>query len=154
MHEYTSTVRIWELSCPGLREEIGRARRWTHDILSDSPCADDAALIVTELGTNALLHSASGNGTGVVRIHLRRTVDSVAVSVRDSGGRQSIPHTEEPDEDEIHGRGLGLVAALADHLEVRGDSTHGYTVTAELRQETPAEHPHPDEHFPAQTHAP
>lgn len=150
MHEYTSTVRIWELSCPGLREEIGRARRWTRDILSDSPCADDAALIVTELGTNALLHSASGNGTGIVRIHLRRTADSVALSVQDSGGRQSTPHTEEPDEDAIHGRGLGLVAALADRVEVRGDSRHGYTVTAELNCKTPEEHEHPDDSVPAQ----
>lgn len=46
---------------PGHMEQVGHARRWTRNILADSPYADAAALIVTELSTNALLHSSSGN---------------------------------------------------------------------------------------------
>lgn len=57
MHECMSKVRIWELSCPGFREEVSRARQCARGTLADSPHADDAALIVTELSINALLHS-------------------------------------------------------------------------------------------------
>src|SRR5436190_11383613 len=109
MHEYTSTVRIWELTCPGLLEEVGRARRWTRDILNDSPHADDAALIVSELGANALLHSSSGSGFGALHVTLICSPQTVTVTVTDSGGRGTTPHAERPGEDETHGRGLCLV---------------------------------------------
>ncbi|MFC4495807.1 ATP-binding protein [Streptomyces ovatisporus] len=133
MHEYTSTVRIWELSCPGYLEEIGRARRWTRDVLSDSDHADDAALIVTELGTNALLHSASGNQGDGFNLTISRTPQAVSVSVTDSGGTRTTPHVEHPDENDTHGRGLALVASLARRLHVYGDDENGHTVTAELK---------------------
>ena len=42
MHEYTSTARVWGLTCPGFPEEVSRARRWTRDILRGSPLAEDA----------------------------------------------------------------------------------------------------------------
>lgn len=139
MHEYTSTVRIWELTCPGLFEEVGRARRWTREILADSPHADDAALIVSELGTNAVLHTASGNPGEAFNLTIARTPEAVTISVTDSGGTRSTPHIARPDEDSAHGRGLALVAVLADHIAVRGDDTHGHMVTAELRTHDSAE---------------
>ncbi|WP_078941475.1 hypothetical protein [Streptomyces cellulosae] len=52
MHEYTSTARVWGLTCPGFPEEVSRARRWTRDILRGSPLAEDAELIVSELSAN------------------------------------------------------------------------------------------------------
>ncbi|CAL2066726.1 protein of unknown function [Streptomyces murinus] len=57
-------VQVWGLSCPGFPEEVSRARRWTRDILRGSPLADDAALIVSELSTNAIRHTASGLACG------------------------------------------------------------------------------------------
>lgn len=71
MHEYMSmgSVRVWGLTCPGFPEEVGRARRWTRDILSGHACVDDAALIVSELGTNALLYTASAK-IGVFHVAL------------------------------------------------------------------------------------
>ncbi|MEV6183724.1 ATP-binding protein, partial [Streptomyces sp. NPDC052015] len=64
MHEYTSTARVWGLSCPGFPEEVSRARRWTRDVLRGSPFAEDAELIVSELSANAILHTASGLESG------------------------------------------------------------------------------------------
>ena len=65
MDEYTSRTRVWGFTCPGSPEEVGRARRWTRDILRESSCADAAELIVSELGSNAVLHTASGDLTAL-----------------------------------------------------------------------------------------
>lgn len=137
MHEYTSKVRIWDLSCPGLREEVSRARQWVRGILADSPHVDDAALIVTELGTNALLHSSSGNGAGIFRILLVRSPGTVDLSVTDTGRTRTMPHLAQPDSDEPGGRGLGLVHALAQRVHISGDDWHGHTVTVELTPSKP-----------------
>ncbi|MEC3995884.1 ATP-binding protein [Actinacidiphila sp. DG2A-62] len=55
----------------------------------------------------------------------------VSISVTDSGGTKTAPIVEHPGADDIHGRGLAMVAALAHHVETRGDR-HGRTVTAHL----------------------
>jgi anti-sigma regulatory factor (Ser/Thr protein kinase) len=136
MHEYGSKVRIWELTCPDHLEEVGRARRWTRDVLSDSGHADDAALIVTELGTNALLHSTSGNQGEAFSLTISRTPETVLISVTDAGGTRTTPHVEHPDENDTHGRGLALVSTLAQRLHINGDDKHGHTVTAELTTST------------------
>ncbi|WP_127356057.1 ATP-binding protein [Actinacidiphila soli] len=130
MDEYTSKLRVWGLTCPGFPEEVSRARRWTRDILSHSPHADDVALIVSELGANALVHTASGDGTGTFHITLALSDLVIAISVTDSGSG-TAPTIEHPGTDATHGRGLGMVAALADNVEIHGDH-HGHTITAEL----------------------
>ncbi|MFF8284302.1 ATP-binding protein [Streptomyces albus] len=133
MHECMSK-RIWELTCPGLPEEIGRVRRWIRDVLHDSSHSDDAALIVSELGSNALLHSASGGPNGSFHVSLHRSPGTVVLAVTDTGGGATKPHVETPDENDIHGRGLGLVAALADRVRVSGDD-YGRTVTVEINDQ-------------------
>ena len=42
--------------------QVGRARRALAEALGGCPLADDAALIASELATNSVLYSASGNG--------------------------------------------------------------------------------------------
>lgn len=119
---------------PGGPEEVGRARRWTRDVLRDSPCADDAALIVTELTANAVLHTSSGGGGQAVRtffVSLAVSPAAVSISVTDTGGTKSAPTVEHPGAEETHGRGLAMVTALAHHVETCGDQ-HGHTVTAHL----------------------
>jgi two-component sensor histidine kinase len=131
MDEYMSRRQVWSLVCPGLPEEVGRVRRWTRDILGDSACADDAALIATELGSNALLHTASGGNSGVLSVMFSVDDLFVSISVLDSGGTKTEPQTEHPSDDDTHGRGLQLVTALALNVEVHGDNK-GHTVTAHL----------------------
>jgi anti-sigma regulatory factor (Ser/Thr protein kinase) len=131
MDEYTSRVRIWGLTCPGSLEEVGRARRWARELLADSPHADDAALIVTELGANALLHTVSGDPAGSFHVSLALSEHVVCVSVTDAGGAKTRPVVGHPGEDETHGRGLGMVAALAQRVETHGGDD-GRTVSAYL----------------------
>ncbi|MFF1679073.1 ATP-binding protein [Streptomyces sp. NPDC058256] len=141
MHEYTSTPRVWGLTCPGFPEEVSRARRWTRDILCGSPLAEDAELIVSELSANAILHTASGQEAGSFHLALAVSSQVVALSVTDDGGAGTAPKVEHLDQEAEHGRGLGMVSVIA-HRVVVHDSNGGHTVTAELFTDThPGGHP-------------
>ncbi|MFK8911653.1 ATP-binding protein [Streptomyces sp. YS-3] len=118
---------VWGLICPGSLKEVARARRWTRDVLRGHPCVDDAELVVSELGTNALTHTAGD----ALRVMLTVTEGRVAVAVTDSGGRPEGPRVTEATEEAIHGRGLSIVMVLASRLAVTGGEA-GRTVTAEL----------------------
>ncbi|MFD5029378.1 ATP-binding protein [Streptomyces sp. NPDC058405] len=127
MHEYTSTTRVWELLCPGLPEEVGRARHWTRDVLGEHPRADDAALIVTELVTNAITHAASPD----FRLTLRRVGSALTLTVTDRGRGVGHPRTAHPGDDDAHGRGLVIVHLLADPVRIACHPL-GHTVTVHL----------------------
>ncbi|NJP99354.1 ATP-binding protein [Streptomyces zingiberis] len=131
MHEYTSSPRVWGLTCPGFPEEVSRARRWTRDILRGNPCADDAELIVSELSSNAVLHTASGHPCGSFHLALALSPQVLALSVTDAGSTTSTPKAGHPGDDAVHGRGLAMVTALAHRLVIH-DTHEGRTVTAEL----------------------
>ncbi|MFF4799723.1 ATP-binding protein [Streptomyces sp. NPDC001351] len=131
MHEYTSKPRVWGLTCPGFPEEVSRARRWTRDILRGSPLAEVAELIVSELSANAILHTATGRDSGSFHLALAVSPRIVALSVTDDGGAGTAPKVEHQDQEAEHGRGLGMVSAIA-HRVVVHDSDGGHTVTAEL----------------------
>ncbi|MFI5758157.1 ATP-binding protein [Streptomyces sp. NPDC051569] len=140
MHEYMSRVRVWGLTCPGFSEEVSRARRWTRDILTGHPRADDVAAIVSELGTNALLCTAGGGRTGVFHVALALGEHVVAISVTDAGGSETTPKVTHAGQDALHGRGLGMVSTLA-HTVAIHDNGRGHTVTAELLTGLPGDHP-------------
>lgn len=110
---------------------MSRARRWTRDILRDSPLAEDAELIVSELSANAILHTASGKESGSFHLALAVSSQVIALSVTDDGGTGSAPAIEHQDQEAEHGRGLGMVSVIA-HRVVVHDSDGGHTVTAEL----------------------
>ncbi|MFF0364717.1 ATP-binding protein [Streptomyces fungicidicus] len=131
MHEYTSSARVWGLSCPGFPEEVSRARRWTRDILRGSPLAEDAELIVSELSANAILHTASGQTSGSFHLALAVSPQVIALSVTDEGGTNTAPKVEHQDQEAEHGRGLDMISAIAHRLVVH-DSHGGHTITAEL----------------------
>ncbi|MFE6161139.1 ATP-binding protein [Streptomyces sp. NPDC056486] len=131
MHEYTSTIRVWGLTCPGFPEEVSRARRWTRDILRGSPLVEDAELIVSELSANAILHTASGRGCGSFHLKLAISSRVIALSVTDEGDTNTAPKVEHQDQEAEHGRGLGMVSVIAHRVLVH-DSDNGHTVTVEL----------------------
>lgn len=133
MHEYMSKTRVWELLCPGRPEEVSRAPRWTRDVLSDCPHADDAALIVTELGTNAVMHTASPN----FRVTIRLARATVTITVSDHGKSATVPRPKTPTGHTTHGRGLFLVSQLAAHVRI-SNHPYGHTVAAHLAPKAPA----------------
>ncbi|WP_300404778.1 ATP-binding protein [Nocardioides sp.] len=98
------------------------ARRHLTDWKVDDDVADTAILCLSELVTNVVMHAASRS-----RIELSRRPDAVRLSVRDHGSTAGTGRAPEPEDDplSVHGRGLQLVAALAD--EWGSDTDEGGT---------------------------
>lgn len=71
--------------------------------------ADDVALVVSELVTNALLH-----GRGPITMTLTLAPPELIIAVRDEG--ESSPTDQVYDDDAESGRGLGIVRRLAARL--------------------------------------
>jgi len=88
--------------------------------------AEDATLLLSELATNALAHSASGRG-GTFTVTVFHRSGDVRVEVADQGGLW-LPGTAG---DEVHGRGLVIVSSLARAWGITGDES-GRTVWFEL----------------------
>ncbi|MFE9418385.1 ATP-binding protein [Streptomyces griseofuscus] len=118
-------------SFPGDPKELQAARRWTRAVLDGHPRSEDAALVVTELGTNAVVHTASGNSGGTFHVALTVSPLAVVIEVTDSGTPETSPRVQRPTPESTHGRGLGMVAALADRVRIQGGDP-GRTVTAVL----------------------
>ncbi|WP_432158374.1 MULTISPECIES: ATP-binding protein [unclassified Streptomyces] len=126
---------------PGDPRALRTARHWIHTTLNGHPHTDDAALIVTELGTNALTHTASGDGTGTFHVTLTVSELTTTITVTDAGHSKTAPEIQHLSVNATHGRGLGMVAALADNITVQGDDS-GRTITAELHaDDCPGGHP-------------
>jgi two-component sensor histidine kinase len=98
--------------------------------LDGCPVTDEAVLCVSELAANALLHTASGNG-GMFEVIVQRGESSVRIAVHDDGSHQ-VPEARTFDAISEYGRGLGMVALVADRWGQSGDE-HGRTVWFELR---------------------
>jgi hypothetical protein len=95
---------------------------------------DTAALVVSELVTNAIVHTASD----IVVCELHDGDDLVRIAVRDQGCAPGEPHPSPQRPDEEHGRGLILVEALC-HSWGAQEHGPGLLVWADLpRQAVPA----------------
>jgi anti-sigma regulatory factor (Ser/Thr protein kinase) len=82
--------RICQWSFPGRRDQVGRARAFLAQFLDGCPVADEAILLVSELASNAVAHSASGQpgGTFTVRACIGDG-GSLYAAVEDQGSRWS-----------------------------------------------------------------
>ncbi|NUS81317.1 MAG: ATP-binding protein [Streptomyces sp.] len=90
--------------------------------------ADDAALIVSELASNAVLHGGVPGRN--FRVQLTLTKDRLRIAVSDAKGER-LPRPRRPTPDDKFGRGLLIVRALATRWGVRG-RTVGKEVWVEL----------------------
>lgn len=123
---------VWRMSRHfiGSPPSVTEARRFVTLFLAGWPVVAEAELIVSELATNALRHSASGRFGGRFAVSIQARNDQVWLGVLDEGGARS-PGLLTPYEEEESGRGLLLVAALADAWGVWGGEA-GRTVWAVL----------------------
>ncbi len=69
---------------PGTPASVSIARRLVREALPDCPRADDLMLAVSELATNAISHSASGQG-GSFTVQLRTAPRWARIEVTDDG---------------------------------------------------------------------
>lgn len=104
------------LTLAGQPSSVLQARRAVRGFLGDTSRTEDAELIVSELATNAVLHSASRQQGGEFELRLDAKPGWLRIEVIDQGplptstgiSRKSIDHYRES------GRGLLIVDALAD----------------------------------------
>ncbi len=89
------------------------------DVRIGDTLADDIVVIVTELAANVIDHTSSP----WVRVDVSTDADRVTVEVTHVGPAESIPpvHAWGRDVEGRRGRGLRMVRALADTVEVLGD---------------------------------
>lgn len=100
---------------PGTPESPSLARALAREVLGDShPALDTVLLVVSELVTNAILHSQSGADGGTVLLALCPAPAGVLIQVRDCGGPWRPLELVRSGTPAEHGYGLVLVDALAD----------------------------------------
>ena len=118
---------------PGRADQIAHAREFTKRMLGLCPVADEAVLLVSELATNALAHTSTGDG-GQFHVTICRNGTSLLIGVSDSGSDKTpAPGPLNPESET--GRGLGLVELIAERWGYCGDQ-HGLTVWFELQAES------------------
>lgn len=118
--DYTPVTR----SVPLARTRTARlVVEWGHPAL-----AGDAALVVSELMTNALLHGSIRGR--LIRVRLTVTAAVLRVEVSDPRGER-VPCPREVTGEDQFGRGLLLVGALAERWGVGPREGVGKTVWAE-----------------------
>lgn len=94
---------------PCMRESVVKARRFLAEQLRgrvDGEVADVATLLLSELVTNAVLHTSSDARVRVV-------VESAGLLVAVEDGADAAPVRQPQDVDALCGRGLELVEGLA-----------------------------------------
>ncbi|MEU9076566.1 ATP-binding protein [Kitasatospora sp. NPDC004745] len=107
--------------------EVGRARRWVrsrllnHGVDPDAPIAETVVLVVSELVTNAVVHTGS---PAVLRLCLpvedgpagtpEAPLCPLRVEVADASRTAPAPRHAGADEDATNGRGLELVELLCE----------------------------------------
>ncbi|MEU0601775.1 ATP-binding protein [Streptomyces sp. NPDC006393] len=124
------------------REGFARARSFTRRTLSGwslDHCGDDAAVVVTELAANAATHAVPFAPEGCTDVWLGLALDGahLVLTVSDPCGSRPVPtHPAGPGLAE-HGRGLGIVDALAEEWGWTPRPPEGKTVWARLPTRPP-----------------
>jgi anti-sigma regulatory factor (Ser/Thr protein kinase) len=100
---------------PGTPQSVGAARLIARQLLGDEhPATETAVLLLSELVTNSVMHSKSGEPGGSVTVALCSGPAGILIQVRDDGGPSEprvAPLTADGAE---HGYGLLLVDVLAE----------------------------------------
>jgi len=109
--------------------EVSEARRFVVDAIGtdDQRPRQDAALLTSELVTNAVAHAST---PVKVEVKVKRTPDRARVEVYD--GSRDAPTYKPLTLDRENGRGLAIVDAIADAWGVAPVDDHGKVVWFEL----------------------
>ncbi len=118
----TAVAATYEQDFPGTKEHVAKAREWIAGLVAHlGPVRKgEIEVCVSELATNAVLHTMSGAPDGTYTISVDVFPTTVTITVTDLGPTLIPRPRVSPEE---HGRGLVLVAALADHLVRRGNES-------------------------------
>ncbi|MFC9971474.1 ATP-binding protein [Spirillospora sp. NPDC127200] len=134
---WASEEMRWRRIYQGRKDQVAQARKFTEALFAGAPCGEVAALAVSELATNAIRHSRSGEGEDGW-FGLEVVYDNpVYLAVTDMGGHGIPTPLPEgyaaPGKDlEESGRGLRMLSELALTFGVHGSSVFGHTVWVDL----------------------
>ena len=135
---YPEYAGMAERCFPGITDSVPQARTWLGAWLDSlgvtKGLATDAALVMSELATNATTHTRSAGPHGSYTVRAYLNMETLQVEVDDAGGsNHPRPPTPEALLDPLaeSGRGLALIELYAARWWTGGDAT-GRTVTAEL----------------------
>lgn len=117
----------YEQVLPACPDQVQVARAFIAAVLDGCPAADDTVLCVSELATNAVLHSASRNTGGSFTVRAAIFDDHVRIEVEDNGGHwDDRPHRDN------RAHGLDIVRELAADCGRDGGPLTGWVAWARL----------------------
>jgi anti-sigma regulatory factor (Ser/Thr protein kinase) len=108
----------WRQVFPGEERQIGAVRRWLASLLPDCPARDDVTVVASEMTSNAVQHTASGQG-GWFAVEIIWHPLAVRVTVEDGGALAGPRLIDDPESN--HGRGLQVVQGMSLRTGVHGD---------------------------------
>jgi hypothetical protein len=108
----------WRRVFPGEDRQLRVLRGWLRGLLPACTARDDMIAVASELGANAVRHTASGQG-GQFSVEVACVGPVVTIVVGDSGGPAEPRIIDDPER--ANGRGLRLVRSLSLALGVTGD---------------------------------
>jgi anti-sigma regulatory factor (Ser/Thr protein kinase) len=127
-------VVLGSITVPGMPEQVSRARAFVAGLADRTAlgrdAVDTAALLTSELVTNAMLHSSSGGSQGEVTVVVIDGPGGLMVEVIDDGSPYTGPEVQ-GDRYASQGHGLFLVEQLAARWGYLRDAA-GTTVWFEL----------------------
>lgn len=115
---------------PGRPDQIAYARDFTRRVLGPCPVLDEAVLLVSELATNAIEHTATAD-EGSFHVTIYQGDSFLLIAVTDDGSDNVPTPGTQADTLAETGRGLELVELIADRWDYCGDG-HSRTVWFEL----------------------
>jgi anti-sigma regulatory factor (Ser/Thr protein kinase) len=110
---------------PGKPASVSIARRLLREALPECTRADDLMLAVTELATNCITHSASGQDGGSFTVRLRARPCWARIEVTDGGPADGQPSVS-------NGWGLAIVADITDRAAAVTQLDGCHTAWAEV----------------------
>ena len=119
----------WSRDFHAVPEQAREARRFLGTILDGRANADDALLCLSELVTNATMHSNSRHAGGQITVRVQLHGSRLRVEVTDQGGPW-IAHPSDPAG--LHGRGLVILSRLAHTWGRIGNPSAGWTAWFEM----------------------
>ena len=126
----TSAPPVWSRAFPGRPDQVRLARQYLAQVLEGSPVAEDAVLCLSELASNAVVHSRSRQPGGAFTVRAQLQSQHLRVEVCDQGG--SWDSSGRLNAEDQNGRGLLIVGRLAARWGCEGHSESGWTVWFEL----------------------
>lgn len=140
-------VLRWRRVFPGEKRQLAALRRWLSSLLPSCPARDDVLSVATELGSNAIQHTASGREGGWFAVEVTWHQSMVQVAVADCGGAAEPRVVDDPAGE--RGRGLLLVRGLSLRAGFTGDQ-RGRLAWAHIAWDDPAAASHPPSQDPYQ----